>query len=216
MTARPVTDDDLTMLRLIHAALRRDLATFSAAFDDIPEVTARVAGLRRQWVAFARQLHDHHNAEDQLVWPILRQRAGEAAEPVLAWMNAEHAAIDPAVSAIDRAFSDLTDRRGEMDPSELSAALAQVRELLEAHLNHEERHAIPLVRHHLTSADLDHVATVLRRQAGLRGAKAFLPWVLEGAPVADRDHVLRPLPPPLRWLVRRWELQRRELAFCPQ
>ncbi len=205
-TETPISDDDLTVVRLIHAALRRDLARFAAALDGATLEAAGVAGLRCQWSVFASQLHDHHAAEDTLVWPALRQRAGTEADTVLAAMTAEHLAIDPALANVDQVFDTTGDRPA--DANDLRAAIARVRDLLEAHLTHEETEAIPLVRRHLTSADLDHVAAVQRRQAGLRGAKVFLPWILDDAAPADRDRVLGQLPPPLRRLVRRWQRER--------
>ncbi len=215
MTRRPITDDDMIILRLIHAALRRDLARFAAAVDDASPDSECLAGLRRDWTAFSRQLHDHHVAEDQLVWPVLGLRAGEAAGAVLASMTAEHATIDPALADVDLALAAGTDSADDPNLGDLRAALTRVHNLLEAHLTHEETDAIPLVRRYLTSADLDHVAAVQRRRAGLGGAKAFLPWVLDEASPADRDHVLHQLPPPLRWLVRRWQRQYARLRHEP-
>lgn len=194
-TPRPVTDDDLTVLRLIHAALRRDLARLTAAADHPVLDQQTLTALGQQSDAFARQLRDHHEAEDRLVWPLVRERAGAPAEAVLASMEAEHASIDPALADVETALA-------APAADELRAALAHLRHLLEAHLAHEEADAIPLVCRHLTGADLDHVAAVQRRQGGLRGARAFLPWILDQAPATDRDHVLRELPPLVRLLVR--------------
>lgn len=135
----PITEDDLAVLRLVHAALRRDLALFTAELDDTAHYPADLSRLRRAWANFARQLHDHHTAEDELIWPTLRHRAGAAAEPVLASMTAEHATIDPAIHEVEHAMSAAI---GEPHrAADLQAALTRLRELVEGHLTHEEAEA---------------------------------------------------------------------------
>ena len=210
----PITEDDLAVLRLVHAALRRDLALFTAELDDTAHYPADLSRLRRAWANFARQLHDHQTAEDELIWPTLRHRAGAAAEPVLASMTAEHATIDPAIHEVEHAMSAAI---GEPHrAADLQAALTRLRELVEGHLTHEEAEAIPLVRHHLTGDDLDRAAAATRRKAGLSGAKTFLPWILDHAPTVDRRLVLHQLPLALRWLLPRWERQRLAAQHAPR
>jgi hemerythrin-like domain-containing protein len=211
MTPRPVTDDDLTILRLIHAALRRDVAWLAAALER-PFDTMSMSTLRRRWAGFAQQLHDHHTAEDELIWPVLRDRAGRVADPVLAAMTAEHATLDPALTEVEHRLGAITGAVDDSAVVDLRRAVARVRELLERHLTHEEAAAIPLVRQYLTGADLEHVAAVQRRKAGLRGARVFLPWVLDGASAADSAHVLGDVPAPLRWMLPRWQRQHSPMA----
>lgn len=196
---------DLTVLNLIHAALRRDLARLAEALRRPGFDRVRTRALHRQWQRFADQLHSHHTAEDRLVWPVLQGRADGAADHVLAAMRAEHATLDPLLDAISAKFTRLAaGSDGAVDGS-LAADLDELATTLDAHLRHEESAAIPLVQRYLTPADLDRVAATQRREAGLRGARQFLPWVLEAAPAADRARVLAEMPPPFRLLVHRWQ-----------
>ena len=91
-----------------HAAFRRDLAQLAraAAFADLPD-PGRRASVRAGWELFKRQLHLHHTAEDEIVWPALRERLprSDHAQSVLDAMEAEHQQIDPLLAAVDDAFA---------------------------------------------------------------------------------------------------------------
>ncbi|MGH3491997.1 MAG: hemerythrin domain-containing protein [Sciscionella sp.] len=191
---------DLTMLRLIHAALRRDIARLLTGVRTVPIER----GVVDQWELFAKHLTGHHTSEDRLVWPVLAERGGDAAVDVIAAMNDEHGQIEPVLVEVTDGF-----RRHVAAPSqgswdELTATLERFGEMLEGHLRHEESAAIPLVEQYLTAADIERVGEQTRREAGIRGARVFLPWVLEEAPAGDTAHVLTEMPPPFRLLVRRW------------
>jgi iron-sulfur cluster repair protein YtfE (RIC family) len=100
--------NDMTMMYATHDALRRDL-------DDIVRIAARGSQdpktiLRSAvgWELFKSFLHVHHSAEDDLLWPAMRRAlAGDsAAQALLDAMEAEHAAIDPVLVAIDESLTD--------------------------------------------------------------------------------------------------------------
>lgn len=205
---------DLTMLRLIHAALRRDIARLLTSVRTVP--IGR--GVIDQWEQFARQLTGHHTAEDRLVWPVLAECAGNAAVDVIAAMNDEHGQIEPALVEVADGLRRHVATPSQGSREELTAGLEGFAALLESHLCHEESAAISLVEQYLTAADIDRVSQQTRREAGIRGAKAFLPWVLEDAPAGDSAHVLAEMPPPFRLLVRHWGRHRARdvaAAFAP-
>jgi hypothetical protein len=176
------TGIDLTMMYVAHRAFRRDLDRLAGQLDD----TTR----RDRWQLFTRQLHAHHRAEDVSLWPRLQERCRDdaAALDTLAAMEAEHAAIDPLLAEVDR------------DPG---TGLDALTTHLGAHLEHEEQAALPLVRERLTAADWRGFLAEVRRANGLSGAREFFPWMIEAAPAAEAEAVCRPLPAPLRILVRR-------------
>ena len=55
---------------------------------------------------FKRELHMHHTAEDEIIWPVLRPRLAhsENALSVLDAMEEEHERIDPLLAAVDAAL----------------------------------------------------------------------------------------------------------------
>jgi hypothetical protein len=46
----------------------------------------------------------------------------------------------------------------------------------------------------------------MRRQQGIKGAAVYVPWVLDGAPLAEQKQFLGALPGPVRLIARKvWE-----------
>jgi hypothetical protein len=109
-------DADLTIMLAAHDAFRRDLARLAraAASADLSD-PARRQSVAAGWELFKRELHIHHTAEDQLIWPALRPRLvhSEHALSVLDAMEEEHERIDPLLAAVDAAF---TQRAGSAAP----------------------------------------------------------------------------------------------------
>lgn len=190
--ARYGADDRLLGMTAAHAAFRRDLgrltlATTRADRDD----PARRAALLRGWTTFTHQMHKHHSAEDAFIWPRLRERlaTSEAALSVLAEMESEHERIDPLMAAVDAAFA-----RPGTDPAE---AVDELTATLAAHLDHEERAALPMILQALSEEEWQQVNGAIR-QAGMASVAQYLPWLTDGVADDERNRILTLLPPPLR------------------
>ena len=192
-------DADLTIMLAAHQALRRDLTGLAraAAGADRPGPAQREA-VQHGWQVFQRQLHIHHTAEDELVWPALRERlaASDAAQSVLDAMEAEHQQIDPLLAAVNQAMAD-----GEPDHGRLGDRVDVLTMALHGHLAHEERDALPLIGTALTAAEWRGVG----RRIGLhnlRRAPEMFAWMLDGAPPEQAGAAAGQLPPPARVLYR--------------
>ena len=100
-------DADLAIMLAAHHAFRRDLARLAraAAAADLSD-PARRQSVAAGWELFKRELHLHHTAEDEIIWPVLRPRLAhsENALSVLDAMEDEHERIDPLLAAVDAAF----------------------------------------------------------------------------------------------------------------
>src|SRR5690242_6783439 len=100
--------NDMTTMYTMHDALRRDLehiARVTARPNDDPKELLRTA---TGWEMFKTYLTVHHTAEDDMLWPRMREVLGDDSDGValLDAMEAEHAAIDPLMAAIDAALVD--------------------------------------------------------------------------------------------------------------
>lgn len=184
---------DFTPMYASHDAFRRDLERLAAA---VAEGRAHTGPVRAGWENFKHQLHIHHTAEDSDLWPRSRTRA--AGRPrdlaLLDDMEAEHSRIDPLLDAVDTALAGRA--------PELPDLVRALRATLDDHLKHEEDSALPLMQEVLTGADWGAFTGRIRRTQGLSGAALFVPWIVDGAPPADRDRFLGALPPPVRVLNR--------------
>ncbi|WP_433463734.1 hemerythrin domain-containing protein [Spirillospora sp. CA-128828] len=182
-----MTNFDMTLMYAMHNALRRELehlAKATAREDDDPRrVLAAAAG----WELFKISLHAHHTAEDEALWPVLRETLADRPDDLalLDAMEAEHAAIDPLIEAIDT---------GTEPMGELVDALATN---LTTHLAHEEKEALPLMDVTLTLEQFQHFGQVHAVRVGPNGPRVF-PWLLDGADGATEAALLAVLPAPAR------------------
>jgi hypothetical protein len=170
---------DMTMMVAIHDALRRDL-------DQVAQIDARCEG----WDLFERMLQVHHAAEDDLLWPVMRDalmgRTDDLA--LLDDMATEHAALEPLLEALDLALV-----RGESAPLIRANLDARLRE----HLTHEEDAAFPLIDQTLTDEQWMAFGQGATERVG-QDIPEFLPWVLDGADDDTTECVLGLIPAPVQ------------------
>lgn len=185
---------DMTLMNAMHNALRRELEHIAkitaGAGDDPRRILANAAG----WEMFKKALHVHHGAEDDALWPAMRQAlAGRPDDlAVVEAMEAEHAAIDPLIEAIG---AELADRdSGPERVGELTDALAGA---LGRHLRHEENETLPLIEATVTPQQWQHFGEVHRSRTG-PDAPTLTPWLLDGAGEQTVATMLAVLPEPVR------------------
>jgi Hemerythrin HHE cation binding domain len=183
----------MSMMFAMHDALRRELVQVGRIAnlrDDHPGELLRAA---LGWELFKKFLLVHHQSEDDSRWPALRAAvAGQPGRVALVdALEAEHAAIDPLLEAIDAAAADPGygyQRFGDI-VDELAAKLT-------GHLAHEESDGLPLIDASLTPAEWQHFAQVHTER--IRGdAATYMPWLLNGASPQMLNAVLGKFPPPL-------------------
>jgi len=189
-------DADLTIMLAAHDAFRRDLTRLArtASKANLAD-PARRQSIAAGWELFKHELHIHHTAEDEIIWPVLRPRLehSPAALSVLDAMEAEHELIDPLLAAVDAEFG-----RGDR----LADVIDALTSSLTGHLGHEERDGLPLIGVALTSSEWRGVGRKIATKNGLSAGSEMFAWMLDGA---DRDHgqaALAQLPPPVRLLYR--------------
>jgi iron-sulfur cluster repair protein YtfE (RIC family) len=187
-------DADLTIMLAAHDGFRRDLLKLARAASSAGRLDpAGLDAVRAGWETFKRQLHLHHTAEAELVWPALRTRLAVSAnaQSVLDSMEEEHARVDPLLAAVDHAFAHPQDGRIGDVASALTSDLLR-------HLSHEERDALPLIGVGLTAAEWRGVGFKIARKNGLSAGGEMFAWMTEGADPAAAAAVTGTLPPPAR------------------
>jgi iron-sulfur cluster repair protein YtfE (RIC family) len=97
-------------------------------------------------------LHQHHTTEDVALWPLIR-RQNPGAAALLDTMDAEHAAIGPAMEQVRSAARRYRDDDGDDARQALISALARLKEPLLTHLRDEEVEAMPVVSATITNAE---------------------------------------------------------------
>ena len=137
-----------SMNKVIHAAVRRDFGRLDRALVAAGDGDrARAGDLYRAWRHLARQLRDHHEQEDRILWPRLAS-LGISAD-LLAEMESEHQAM---ASALDDIEAVMATYAANASAEAAATALAAVRsglEVVEHHLDHEEGEIEPALIPHL-------------------------------------------------------------------
>jgi deazaflavin-dependent oxidoreductase (nitroreductase family) len=125
-------------LKAIHDAFRRELLLVR---KEIAESGPGIGSqLRINCLSLCQGLHHHHSIEDGTMFPTLRDRRPELAT-ALTGLRAQH-------RSIARLLDELQARLADDDPVESAVLLAEVERLtaeLEAHLDYEEKHLIPVL-----------------------------------------------------------------------
>jgi hemerythrin-like domain-containing protein len=194
-SAEPDEPADLGFMRALHAALRRDLSRLQEAAGQLDDSTGVPLTVLAGWDAFQAELDNHHAAEDDDLWPVLRPELSDPGE--LASVDAmvtEHQLLAPALAGVDAAL------RGG---GELTAPVERLSNVLLDHLAHEEREVLPLVEQHLTQAQWRAFLHKERSRRSARERPEFLTWILDDASEQDAAAVLTELPPPARLVYRR-------------
>jgi hemerythrin-like domain-containing protein len=193
--AQPDAPADVDFMRALHAALRRDLSRLREVARQLGGAAATPPTVLAGWDAFRSQLENHHAAEDDDLWPVLRP---ELSDPrALASVDAmveEHRHIPPALAGVDAAL------RGG---GELTGPVERLSAVVLDHLTHEEREVLPLLEQHLTRAQWRAFLHKERNRRSPRERPEFLTWILDDASDRDAAAVLAEMPPPARLVYRR-------------
>jgi hemerythrin-like domain-containing protein len=200
----PDAPANVDFMRALHSALRRDLSRLQAVVGELdgPAPPTVLAG----WDGFRSQLDNHHAAEDDDLWPVLRQQLSDPAElAVVDEMVEEHGHIPGALQEVEAALR---------DGGDLVTSVERLSTIVRDHLQHEEREVLPLVERHLTRAQWRTFLLTERDRRAPQERPEFLTWVLDDADDQDAAAVLSEMPPPARLAYRfvlrpRYEAQHR-------
>ncbi|GLZ51916.1 hypothetical protein Acsp07_15330 [Actinomycetospora sp. NBRC 106378] len=145
---------DVRDMLLVHTALLREFRLAPAAVARVPLGERRRArAVGRHLDLLADLLHGHHEGEDDLLWPVLRDRVPGAALPRLAAAEAQHEGIDAALERVRTARRAWGEQVDGTTRTALVEALEELHALLAEHLDLEERTLLPLAAVHLTEAE---------------------------------------------------------------
>ena len=190
-----------TMNRLIHQAIRRDLARFTEALQRFtPGDHARATALAEAFGHLDTMLTHHHEGEERNLWPVIGDPDTGHLDEV-AGLTTEHESIAVGLAASREAFGRLGTSASAADAAAASAGLAQLREAAETHFAHEEAE----VRGLCEAADpvaLKAAFKKMGRDASPAEGMWFMQWVAEGLSGEDAEALNGTIPAPVRMISR--------------
>lgn len=156
MTMTPSTAGrvDTRGMIVVHTALRRDFRLAPGLVRGVTPGARRRARVVADHVELiSGLLHHHHENEDRLLWPKLKQRVPDELAPTVELMESQHHGLDQELTAARQLTTRWKGTAAAHDRDELANCLDRVCALLVEHLTAEEERILPLAATNLTPAE---------------------------------------------------------------
>ena len=196
----PAPMADVGEMYLVHTMLRREFSLLPGLIRGADRNDARRRALIGAHTQLLCQiLHAHHEGEDLVLWPLLRERAAVEATQIVAIMEVQHDAIAAVHDEAVRRLGVFC--RSGRDGEGLAAVLDDLVRVLTDHTAFEEKAVLPLAEKYVTAAEW--------KQMGQHGMNTFQKRLLplafgmlmyEGEPAA-MQRTLANVPLPARILL---------------
>ncbi|MFJ9776159.1 hemerythrin domain-containing protein [Kitasatospora sp. NPDC101157] len=185
---------------VLHRVFRREIPLLADLFEAAaPGDRRRIAVLADHLDLVLGALAEHHEGEDDLLWPKLRERAAPG-DSVVARMADQHEAIADALAAV----TELSHRWRARADRDTALCLAEALRALDrhaaAHMDDEEELLLPLMADHITPREWSEVGERGRRSVPKTKLLIFLGAILEDTTAQERQLFLSQMPAPARLL----------------
>jgi hemerythrin-like domain-containing protein len=145
---------DVRDMIVVHTALLREFRLAPRAVARVQNGAAKRASVIDRHLGFLCELlHHHHAGEDDLLWPVLRQRVPAMTTCLIDEVELQHAGIDTALHAVRDSRARWTADPTPDTRDALIVELQRLHDLLKRHLDMEERTILPLAASLLTPAE---------------------------------------------------------------
>jgi len=186
----------MSMNKVIHCAVRRDLERFRRALDAFTDGDReRAAALYRAWVNFDTQLTEHHEGEHEIAWPALK--AIGIPEPTIASFDAEHEKMAADLAATREAMETFRRTATRADADVAAAAVAQLQTTTVTHLDHEEQETESALAQHDGDPAVKEMGKKFSKRTGLPAAGIFFAWLQDGATPEQKSALTGSVPGPV-------------------
>jgi hemerythrin-like domain-containing protein len=137
--------------RIAHRTMRGEARRLAREVTEIaagrrPCDPARARAVNGFVLPLCDTVHHHHSVEDEALWPVIRRAAGADAD--LSDLTDDHAQLDPVLERVRAAAAAFTGPAATAGP--LAAELTTLADLLDEHIEEEERIIFPLIERYVT------------------------------------------------------------------
>ena len=202
MTMTTAEAADTRIMAIVHNSLKRDLRRVRTALTGDPAPAGRqrrALGEHVEWLMDF--LHHHHTAEDEGLWPLVRER-NPAIGDLLDSLEADHQRIAPTIGPLVVAAQEYARTTGGEPRRALLTALDNLSEVLLPHLDREVDEAMPLVSASITHAEWqewDQAMNIKPKSPLKLGIEGH--WLLDDIDAEGRDVVVHQVPPIPRFVL---------------
>ncbi|WP_436762973.1 hemerythrin domain-containing protein [Streptosporangium sp. V21-05] len=189
---------DTQDMEIVHRALRRESRLLTELVAAVtPGDTARAKVIADHFRVYRTGLKNHHEGEDELLWPPLLSRVDLETDIILR-MEAQHEHIAATLTSLDTAVPAWEATAGADERDTLVAILTDHRAVLLEHLDDEESTLLPLAAKHITEREWASLGDHLVAHTPKLTLLTLFGLVLEDANPAERATLLSGLPAPVR------------------
>lgn len=201
MTAPPVDRPDTAEMVFVHNSFRKQFGNLPGLVRGVRAGDrARAAVIVEFLDQLTAALHHHHAGEDELMWPLLLERAPMDSALILR-MEEQHERIAELYRHAERSARSYSAQADAAHRDALAGTLTELNDALGEHLHDEEVHVLPLVERVMTVPEWELLGE--RGRAGIPKDKqlVFLGFLLDAnTPERGRAMLARsPRPARVAW-----------------
>jgi hemerythrin-like domain-containing protein len=182
---------------LIHRVIRREFGQLPRLFRAAANNRARSKIIGAHAAEMVDFLHTHHTGEDELLFPLLRERATLDPE-LMDRMDAQHAQVNAAVAAISAELPRWTTSADAAAGERMAARIDSTMPILIDHLAEEEQTLLPIVSVTLTQSEWNALGKHGMTAIPLTRRLVMLGHITEETDEAERKKFLQVVPAPAR------------------
>ncbi len=186
---------DVTDMYAVHDALRHEFAKLPIMVKAVEVGNGdRTAVVGRHILLMTAFLHAHHSSEDDLLWPVLRERSPDAAE-VVELLEHQHEDMVELLNRAEVQTSAWMEVPGIQERSSLHTTLIALERKILHHLASEEQQAVPLMQRDLTQEEYDRLGEHSRGLMTQEQLTIALGLILDDTSANRAEAVLAGMPP---------------------
>jgi hypothetical protein len=200
------TKPDLRIGYLEHRSMRADAARLTELVGAAqPVQVSRLEALAGWYGRYEGAIHDHHHAEEAVIYPALLERDPSFAEAD-GQLEGQHQVLADRLQVARESLTGLIGATGggrwESEREEAVKAAAALKAIVDAHTGDEEATAFPRYAAHFTAAEYAGLNKQAFKLVGMRSFVFAGPWVLDHATSDERAELLGEQPLLLRVIYR--------------
>ncbi|GAA3614283.1 hemerythrin domain-containing protein [Microlunatus ginsengisoli] len=197
--------DQLTDVRdmvVVHKAFRREFSLLPQLIRAVAAGDVRRARRVAEHARLVLQgLQLHHTGEDELLWPLLLERAAPSTQLVHR-MEEQHHRVERCLEAIPALVDRWAQEPTKTAADELAGTIEELRVALVEHLDDEEVHILPVAARHVSPAEWAALGEHGVARMSPRQLPIFFGMILEDATDEEQAMMLASVPGPVRLFTR--------------
>jgi Hemerythrin HHE cation binding domain len=186
----------MSMNKVIHCAVRRDLKRFGAALGDFKDGDrARAEALHRAWTNFDAQLTEHHEGEHDIAWAGLKAIGIDQA--TIDTFDQEHERMAADLASARAAMEQLRGSATRADAAAAAAAVATLETTTTTHFDHEEQGTESAYLDNVDHPAIKEMGKKFSRRQSIAKAGTFMAWMDDGASAEEKAAMRASIPGPV-------------------